>query len=208
MGHLEFLQSLAASGGSWVIYLLLGFSILSAGVILERIVVIFRQERYQKEILPQLDQKLDSQQPKTILEVLKPESVLYPVLEDLIKHASRGRDILNERLETRLTLQKRRLEKRVLILGTLGNNAPFIGLLGTVLGVIHAFQSLDTSAGQGPEVVMAGLAEALVATAVGIMVALPCVASYNYIQKKIKDILLDADQFGKQFILSIADKNS
>lgn len=200
MNHLAFLQSLAASGGAWVIYLLLTFSILSLGVIFERVVVVLRHSRYQKTILPKLDEKLQSHSPKSILEMLTPDSVLYPVIKDLIQHSSKGRDVLNERLETELTLQKRRLEKNVLLLGTLGNNAPFIGLLGTVLGVIHAFQSLAASAGQGPEVVMAGLAEALVATAVGIMVALPCVAAYNYIQKRIKDVLIDADHFGKQII--------
>ena len=88
----------------------------------------------------------------------------------------------------------------IVILGTLGNNAPFIGLLGTVLGVIRAFHDLGASAGQGPEVVMQGISEALVATAVGILVALPCVAFYNFLQKRIRDTLMDADRFGKQLI--------
>ena len=88
----------------------------------------------------------------------------------------------------------------MIILGTLGNNAPFIGLLGTVLGVIRAFHDLGASAGQGPEVVMQGISEALVATAVGILVALPCVAFYNFLQKRIKDTLVDDDRFGKQLI--------
>ena len=114
--------------------------------------------------------------------------------------------MLDERLETQISLQKRRLERNMVLIGTLGNNAPFIGLLGTVLGVIHAFQSLSQAAGQGPEVVMAGLAEALVATAVGIMVALPCVAAYNFIQRRIKDLLIDADHFGKQFIAVLVER--
>jgi len=93
------------------------------------------------------------------------------------------------------------------ILGTLGNNAPFIGLLGTVLGVIRAFHDLGASAGQGPEVVMQGISEALVATAVGIIVALPCVAFYNLFQKRIKDAMVDADRFGKQLIAALEAGN-
>ena len=96
----------------------------------------------------------------------------------------------------------------MVILGTLGNNAPFIGLLGTVLGVIRAFHDLGASAGQGPEVVMQGISEALVATAVGILVALPCVAFYNFLQKRIKDALVDADRFGKQLIAILEAESS
>src|SRR4029077_2449094 len=86
----------------------------------------------------------------------------------------------------------------LVILGTLGNNAPFIGLLGTGLGVFRAVHDPGASAGQGPEVVMQGISEALVATAVGILVALPCVAFYIFLQKRVKDVLIDADRFGKQ----------
>ena len=80
------------------------------------------------------------------------------------------------------------------MLGTLGNNAPFIGLFGTVLGVIIAFAALGESGGQADAMggVMAGIAEALVATGVGLFVALPAVVAYNVIQKKIGDIESDA----------------
>jgi biopolymer transport protein ExbB len=107
-----------------------------------------------------------------------------------------------------MSLERRYLAKRVVILGTLGNNAPFIGLLGTVLGVIRAFHDLGASAGQGPEVVMQGISEALVATAIGILVALPCVAFFNFLQNRIKDTLVDADRFGKQLIAVLESENA
>ncbi len=96
--------------------------------------------------------------------------------------------------------EKSRLEKRLLILGTLGNNAPFVGLFGTVLGVIKAFHDLSQSAA-GPEVVMQGLSEALIATAVGLFVAIPCVVSYNYFQKKVRELLSGTESLGR-FILA------
>jgi biopolymer transport protein ExbB/biopolymer transport protein TolQ len=76
------------------------------------------------------------------------------------------------------------------LLGTLGNNAPFVGLFGTVLGVIIAFHALGQAGGNAGQMggVMAGIAEALIATGVGLFVALPAVIAYNVIQKRIGDI--------------------
>ncbi len=82
------------------------------------------------------------------------------------------------------------LEKRLGILATFGNNAPFIGLFGTVLGVMKAFHDLGVSNEFGVRVVMEGISQALVATALGLFVAIPCVIAYNYFVRKIKTILL------------------
>lgn len=88
-------------------------------------------------------------------------------------------------LELRLAL-----EKRLGILATFGNNAPFIGLFGTVLGIIKAFHDLGTSSEFGVRVVMAGISEALVATAMGLFVAIPSVIGYNYFVRKIKFLMM------------------
>jgi len=82
------------------------------------------------------------------------------------------------------------LEKRLGILATFGNNAPFIGLFGTVLGIMQAFHDLGNSSQFGVKVVMEGISEALVATAMGLFVAIPSVIAYNYFVRKIKTILL------------------
>ncbi len=82
------------------------------------------------------------------------------------------------------------LEKRLGILATFGNNAPFIGLFGTVLGIIEAFHALSVSNEFGIRVVMRGISEALVATALGLFVAIPSVMAYNYFVKRVKKILL------------------
>ena len=200
MPNLPFLQLLTSTGGGWVIYLLFALSVLAIAVIIERTVVINRQARYQNKVLPALMEKLEDGSPQDLLKTLRPESILFRLTEELVEHASKGNLSLERHLETRLSLAKRYLEKRLVILGTLGNNAPFIGLLGTVLGVIRAFHDLGASAGQGPEVVMQGISEALVATAIGILVALPCVAFYNFLQKRVKDTLIDVDRYGKQLI--------
>ena len=100
-------------------------------------------------------------------------------------------------LSVALSQERLNLEKPITILGTLGNNAPFVGLFGTVLGIIHAFHSLAENIKSGPAVVMAGISEALVATALGLFVAIPAVAAYNYFVKHIKKIMVDSENVAR-----------
>jgi biopolymer transport protein ExbB len=87
------------------------------------------------------------------------------------------------------------LERRLGVLGTLGNNAPFVGLLGTVIGIMLAFEEL-ANAGQGAAAtagVMSSIAEALVATAIGLLVAIPAVAAFNWFQRRIRTITSNSE---------------
>src|SRR5207302_6240787 len=95
-----------------------------------------------------------------------------------------------------LALERIRLERGLTFLGTLGNNAPFVGLLGTVIGVIEAFEALGTdgaAATAGTSSIMAGIAEALVATAIGLFVAIPAVAAFNFFMRRIQSIVANSD---------------
>ncbi|MEK7382021.1 MAG: MotA/TolQ/ExbB proton channel family protein [Elusimicrobiota bacterium] len=84
--------------------------------------------------------------------------------------------------------ERTRLEHYLPILGTMGNMTPFIGLFGTVLGIVRAFHDLAVAGSGGPAVVAAGISEALVATAAGLGVAIPSAALFNYFLKRVKDI--------------------
>lgn len=86
------------------------------------------------------------------------------------------------------------LEKRLGVLATFGNNAPFVGLFGTILGVMNAFAVLGVSNTISTSLVMSGISEALVATAMGLFVAIPSVAAYNYFVRRMRRILLVADE--------------
>ena len=85
-------------------------------------------------------------------------------------------------------VHRRDAERFLVFLGTLGNNAPFLGLLGTVLGIIRAFHELARHGEGGVNVVMAGISEALVATAVGLVVALPAVIAFNHFSRRADDV--------------------
>lgn len=91
------------------------------------------------------------------------------------------------------TIEKPALEKNLNVLGTIASNAPYVGLLGTVMGIMKAFNDLANAPGQGNEVVMAGIAHALVSTAIGLAVAIPAVVAFNHFQKKVGLVLSNID---------------
>jgi biopolymer transport protein ExbB/biopolymer transport protein TolQ len=99
-----------------------------------------------------------------------------------------GHDSMLESMQGALRERRPKLETGLLFLGTLGNNAPFVGLFGTVLGIVTAFRELGSSAQGAMGNVMGGIAEALISTAVGILVALPAVVAYNVFQKRSADV--------------------
>ncbi len=96
---------------------------------------------------------------------------------------------LEEMMASRMLEEEAHMEKRLPVLNTLGNNAPFIGLLGTVLGVIKAFHGLGTLGTTGAEVVMRGISTALLATAAGLFIAVPVVMFNNYFTARIQEVM-------------------
>ncbi len=194
--NLDFMKALALTGGDWVIWGLLLCSVVAVAVIIERGLVLLREEKgfgaLREALLAQLGGEL------AVLErtLERHRGAAGRILKTALAQAHHGPEGVEDLLVAASLEEKGRLERRLLALGTLGNNAPFIGLFGTVLGVIKAFHDLSES-GAGPEVVMQGLSEALIATAVGLFVAIPCVVAYNYYQKKVKDLLSGTESLGR-----------
>lgn len=187
----EFLMKVTVTAGSeWVMALLLVLSVASLTVIVER-ALFYRKRRRRLDMLDRaltpLIQKEDVEGIRQALDRLD-EPVLWAAAS---AHEPPVRDrVANEKLVAGVVAREQiRLERLLTFLGTLGNNAPFIGLLGTVLGIIRAFRDLSLDSTGNSAVVMAGISEALVATAVGLFVALPAVLSYNYFQKQVDRIL-------------------
>jgi biopolymer transport protein ExbB len=199
---INILKALALSGGNWVIDALLICSVVAVAAIIERGILLLREERAFLSLRKSL---IEGSWEKNNLTKFEGASsrILAVSLSGKEVDASLGGEIF----AAQSWAEKRFLEKRLLILGTLGSNAPFIGLLGTVLGVIKAFHDLAQS-GAGPEIVMKGLSEALITTAVGLFVAIPCVISYNYFQKKVQDILSGTESLIVLIRARSADKSA
>ncbi|MBI4723444.1 MAG: MotA/TolQ/ExbB proton channel family protein, partial [Candidatus Stahlbacteria bacterium] len=96
-----------------------------------------------------------------------------------------GRKNVSDLMEAQKLSVREELERYLPILGTLGNSAPFIGLLGTVIGIIRAFKLLEAAESMGPTAIMIGIAEALVTTAMGLIVAVPCVILFNWFMERV-----------------------
>jgi biopolymer transport protein ExbB len=98
-----------------------------------------------------------------------------------------------ERMHGEHQVARLTMERNLAFLGTLGNNAPFIGLLGTVIGIVRAFKELSHAKGQVSAALMAEIGEALVATAVGLLVALPAIVAFNVFQRTVRARMSRAD---------------
>jgi biopolymer transport protein ExbB/TolQ len=188
---IERLMKLALLGSEWVLYLLLILSVFSFSTMIERAVFFLRRRGDAEELRDLLNKHLAEGRVVELDGVLAGDrSFESRVVRVALRWLGRGPEALSDAVESELGRMRAELEKGTNLLGTLGNNAPFVGLFGTVLGVIIAFHALGDSGGNPNQMggVMAGIAEALVATGVGLFVALPAVVAYNIIQKKIGDI--------------------
>ena len=180
------LDLMLRAGSSWILYLLLGLSLAAVTIMLDRI-WFYLQERPPKERLAAAVAALGKGGAAAALAKLTDaRSMEAAVARACLSHAGDGMAAVEERKAGAIEEERTRYERRLAFLGTLGNNAPFIGLFGTVLGIIRAFHDLAGNSLQGTQAVMSGIAEALVATGVGLLVALPAVAAYNIFTRQVE----------------------
>jgi biopolymer transport protein ExbB len=128
------------------------------------------------------------------------EGVEASVLKHALRFADNGAATVEQQMDIALTAGKQRMEFGLTFLGTVGANAPFVGLYGTVGGIIRAFRDLSASADAGISSVIAGIAEALVATAVGLLVAIPAVVAFNYLQRQVKKAVSSSRAINQQVL--------
>lgn len=190
-------------GSAWVMWLLFALSAVSVGVIVERW-LYFRGRIGERGLVRRLDVALADDDEDAAFALLRGSgAVSCRVAEAGLRLRLRGVAAAERAMQSAEAAERALLDRRLAVLGTLGNNAPFVGLLGTVIGVVSAFDELGrasgaTATGLGPSAaVMGAIAEALVATAVGIAVALPAVAAYNYFQARVVAALDESEAVSK-----------
>jgi biopolymer transport protein ExbB len=172
-------------GAEWVLWLLIALSIASIAVMIERASFFAARKKIDVDALVLL--LLAGELAKAREAVAGHPGMEAEVVRAAADHAGLGADALDEVVSGTIERARIEYERRLAFLGTLGNNAPFIGLFGTVLGIIRAFADLaGNPAAGGSGTVMAGISEALVATGVGLFVALPAVVAYNYFQRALR----------------------
>jgi biopolymer transport protein ExbB len=204
----EILDLMLRAGSRWVLWLLIALSLGALAVVIDRI-WFFIQERRPEGQIKKAVEALQKDSPEAALKALAgARSMEANVLRSCIARADEGPEAVDEHRAAIVELERQRYEKRLAFLGTLGNNAPFIGLFGTVLGIIRAFHDLAGSTLQGTSAVMSGIAEALVATGVGLLVALPAVAAYNAFTRHVEASANAADAAAHEVLAFLKKKKA
>lgn len=203
MNIVEWLQRIMVGfGAAWVMWLMLALSVVSVAIILERAWYFWSLRDdlsvLAKELRAALEDSIEAAQKR----MEASPSVEAQVVLAGLSMAHRGHAAAEEAMAGALALSRMKLERRLAYLGTLGNNAPFIGLFGTVLGVVSAFGQL---AGIGEDAnrataMMGSISEALVATAIGLFVAIPSVIAYNQFKSMIKERISYAEALTHELI--------
>lgn len=198
-------------GETFIFFMLALASIVALAVGLERTIIYRRNTtRGAQQFITDIVARLRSHDLKGVREVIQANDEAgnaYARFSDFaLSRFSEGHNGLSDLMEGKIIGEKIELEKHIPVLNTLGNNAPFIGLLGTVLGVIKAFHNLGTLGNTGAEVVMRSISTALLATAAGLFVAIPVVMANNYFTRKMKIILQNLEILSLEFLASFAQK--
>lgn len=192
MNFIDHLTSLTEYGSFWILYLLVCLSVFALTIAIERAVLFFSSRDDVLALRRELRQLLHDGN----LELARKRLEHSPSFEARVAVAgldSENAASAEERMRGENQVARLTMERNLAFLGTLGNNAPFIGLLGTVIGIVRAFRELAHSKGQVSAALMAEIGEALIATAIGLMVALPAIVAFNVFQRTIRARLGRAD---------------
>jgi len=196
-------------------------SIYSLSVMIERYMTFFKAKKQSRSYAPKVAKLLKDSKIQDVIRISKNEDVknshlakvLLPALEEYQSQQENGTRSHDEMMESahraieRATaLNLTDLRRGLAGLGTVGATAPFVGLFGTVAGIINAFRGMALTGSGGIGAVSAGIAEALIATAVGLGVAIPAVWAFNYLTTRIEGFTVEMDNSASELMDYMAKK--
>jgi biopolymer transport protein ExbB len=200
----DWLQAMTTSP---VMVIIAACSIITTGFALERLVYFWRRrDRVSVVVRTALERVRDGDVNGAARECARSRHPLGPVAAEVLQNLHRTGTESEETLQIALAEQRLLLERNLGFLGTMGNTAPLIGLLGTVWGIMRAFHDMARTGSAGPSVVAAGVAEALFTTAAGLLVAVPAVLLFNHFTRRITVMLVEAENYARQLRLAAVGK--
>jgi biopolymer transport protein ExbB len=200
-GLVDTLLGLPIFEAEWVLWILLALSMVSVAIMIERALFYRRRRIDSDEIRVELEGLLDAGDFVAAAAMLqKHDAFEANVVLFALRQYQRGAGSVEELLAGAEAKERQRYSRRLAVLATIGSNAPFIGLFGTVLGIIKAFRDLAENVQGIGNSVMFGISEALVATAVGLLVAIPAVVAYNVFAAKLKEIAGNASLLSRTLL--------
>jgi biopolymer transport protein ExbB/TolQ len=197
------LLGVTLSSAEWVLWVLVTLSVLSIALMLERAVYFATHRLPNSEELAVRLARGELEAVRTA--VGNHKGMEAAVLREALASVDQGADTVEQVIASTVARERPQYERYLSFLGTLGNNAPFIGLFGTVLGIIKAFHDLGNM-GKGAgmqQTVMSGISEALVATAVGLAVAIPAVVAFNVFNRQLKTLTSRTNALGHALVGSL-----
>jgi biopolymer transport protein ExbB len=179
-------------------------SIIAAGILFERLWTLQRKRVLPQDLIKKISELSDRNQvnPK-VIDALEKNSPLGRVLAAALANRNRGREIMMERVEDTGRHVVHELERFLNSLGTIASISPLLGLLGTVMGIIHAFNAVMLGGMGDPRMLAGGISEALITTAGGLAVAIPSFIAYRYLRGKVERIVIEMEKIAVNFADSL-----
>lgn len=201
----DYFLDFARLGAGWVMYLLILMSIVSVGVMVDRFIWFANKSTDTERLVRELRGAFERKEvDRFVHKYTNDPAVVVRVALRGLEERGKGPEATAEAMHAERIRWRRAGDANLIVLGTLGNNVPFVGLFGTVLGVINAFDQLsgqDTD--QTQKLVVIELAKALTATAVGLMVAIPAVVAFNYFSRKLKGMMASSDEVAHSLLVHV-----
>lgn len=205
----KFLDLTASFGADWVNYVLIAVSVLGLAVFIDRGLLYLRTRERFAEVKAAFSAALAGGDARAALAALAGDSLCRNVVRAGLQLAMRGErqaGSVEQAMLGQLSEERGRYEARLSVLSTIGNVAPLIGLLGTVIGIVGAFYvlgKLGTVQASSNSLVMSSIGEALVTTGLGIAVAVPAVVAYNALRAHVTSRLKQAESLSRELIANL-----
>lgn len=199
------MMAFALLGAGWVLWVLVALSVGVIAISLERFFVLGRDaaphDALQKAVNGYL---VDGDRDSFQAALNDMQGLEARILKAGVEVSTLGTESAEKAMSGTATAEKLRMERGLNFIATVGANAPFVGLFGTVLGIIQAFADLAANTEEASTAVMAGISEALVATSVGLLVAIPAVVLYNTLSRVVKNRLARSESLADLVLARIA----
>jgi biopolymer transport protein ExbB/TolQ len=206
----KFLDLTASFGADWVNFVLIGVSVLGLGVFIDRVLFYVRTAERYPGLRAAFSASLAASDLSGALRAVEGDSFTRNVVRAGLKLAARGERqpaAVEQAMLGQLSEERGRYEARLSVLATIGNVAPLIGLLGTVIGIVGAFYVLGkmgTVQSSSNSLVMSSIGEALVTTGLGITVAVPAVVAYNALKAHVSIRIKQAEALSRELVANLA----
>ncbi len=181
--------------GGFTMIVLLGASVVSIAIILERVIAYRKKSKIKRrDFMLKVRQELKKESINILTKTCQGSVAPFAqVVYAGLSFFNYSEKEISNNMERQIIVETSNLERFTSTIGTIGSVSVYVGLFGTVLGIIRAFHDIASSGSGGISVVISGISEALACTAAGLCVAVPAVVAYNYFMKKIDDFVKDME---------------